>query len=1058
MGVDLASLSREQLQALKAMRDAGVKTPTQQLNALKAGQLGVVEHGHQHFYIPETGKPIIYQPFQQIVLNIMAGTHNYPTLLPFYTTVEYSTIKKCLACDTQVVTDSGTKSLDHIVVGDTVYGLDWEPIKVLAVTETMQGHDCYRLTFDDDSELIADADHLWPIQESKATVTTRHMAEVEGAYTLYCSGRDDARIRSVQACDSVPVMCIEVDSPQHIFQVLAAGSDRAIPTCNSGKTALSGAYARWRSEAPTLSDEILFFANDETQSRGRGYGAMLLSIELDPLYDRKHKQLLDKDGNVVWQVRDDYLEHVPTRTRVRAVNVDYRGEAGANPTLSVWCIDQETELLTDQGWMTYDKFDVAIQKVATRNPSTGAFEWQQARTVNITPFKGSMYATHGKQIDMSVTPNHRLWARTASQCSRDKAGPEHFLHVEEAARSTATYIPDSFSRWTPGHDDDLEPELEMDGSVYARFMGWFLSEGCTHKNEAVLISQSETANPQKLEQIKRLIVEMGYRPGLWHGSDGRADSAVIYDVHLVAYCKRFGNQSQRYVPQWLKESKYLSEFLAAYISGDGHLEQLPNSRYKIGTISRRMADDLQEIGLKLGYWVSSSQYVDLRSLDQIQHTVRLYSGEQGQHAWCVKKNAWIREDYDGIVWCPSTENGIVCVRRNGKVYQTGNTEAWGYDTEKQEILFDEMTPVLTRERSQRLLEGYAGYTGKSVVLEKVENLLTKEARGGRQLTIDDVPDWPWPDEPDGLLPLWVNDTAGAFGYLDRGPRARIRMPWLLGDAGAQYYRQQELTLHDPQQFDRLHNNYWISPVDAFIDIVWWRQCAEAGIPALEAWREPVEILECPSIDEPELIARYMQASNWRVVGEPVPIVLAGDASVSGDCTALIGVSRHPTPSRHGDACLRMGWKWDPPRGSKIDYDTTPNLKTGLSFRQQLITCCLMYNVVEFAYDEWQLHHLTNELRRAAVVWCRSFKQGVERDIADKQLYDLIKLKRISYDPQLGDTVLCLGDIERHISMASRTIKAKEDTKLHIVKANGEAKIDLVVALSMACAEALRLDL
>jgi hypothetical protein len=178
--------------------------------------------------------------------------------------------------------------------------------------------------------------------------------------------------------------------------------------------------------------------------------------------------------------------------------------------------------------------------------------------------------------------------------------------------------------------------------------------------------------------------------------------------------------------------------------------------------------------------------------------------------------------------------------------------------------------------------------------------------------------------------------------------------------------------------------------------------------------------------------------------------------VSGDCTALVGFTRHPI--RHQDVALRMAWKWDPPRGSKIDYDVTANARTGRSLRQQILKTCMEYNVVQLGYDEWQLHHLTNELRRDGIVWCRSFKQGVERDVADKQLYDLIKLKRIGYNPHVPDETLCHKDIETHLAGSSRTMKPKENTKMHIVKAADDSKIDLVVAISMAAAETLRLDL
>ena len=450
-----------------------------------------------------------------------------------------------------------------------------------------------------------------------------------------------------------------------------------------GKTAASGLYGRWRAEASTSRDEILFFANDETQSRGRAYAAIQTSIELDPLFDKQKRVLYDASGAAKWRIIEDFIEHVPTGTKVKAVNVDYRGEAGANPSLSVW------------------------------------------------------------------------------------------------------------------------------------------------------------------------------------------------------------------------------------------------------------------------------------------------------------------------------------------------TEAWGFDTEKQFKLFDEMTPVLTRYHSQRYVESYAGYTGKSKILEKLWSMATKEDQGGRQLTLDDIPDWPWPLEY--KLPFYVNDMAGLFAYIDQGTVARTRMPWTQGPEADKYYAEQALTL-TPEQYERLHLNQWVSPTSAFIPVEWWTACKQAGL-------------------------------NTLTKGDNTPVVLAVDASVSGDCTAIVGVSRHP--DRYADVAVRFAYKWDPPRGGKLDYETSPNTQTGESLKDCLVRLCAEFNVVEVTYDEWQLHHLMNEIRNSGIAWCKPFTQSTQRDVADKQLYDLIKNRRISHD---GYITGCAQDIEQHIKNASRRQRAGEDTKLHIIKSAEDAKIDLVIALSMATSECLRLDI
>lgn len=354
------------------------------------------------------------------------------------------------------------------------------------------------------------------------------------------------------------------------------------------------------------------------------------------------------------------------------------------------------------------------------------------------------------------------------------------------------------------------------------------------------------------------------------------------------------------------------------------------------------------------------------------------------------------------------------------------TEAWGFDSEKQLLLYQEMTPVLTRYHSQRIVESYAGYTGKSKILESVWNLASKEELGGRQLTLDDIPDWPWPEEcitnGGGGLPLYVNNSAGLFAFIDQGMQARKRMPWTQGPEADKYYAEQALTL-TPEQYERLHLNHWVSPTSAFIPVEWWIACTQLNLPQLQP-------------------------------GDNTPCVLAIDASVSGDCTAVIVVSRHP--NNYANVALRFAYKWDPPRGGKLDYENTPNTSSGESLKDCIIRLCAQFNVVEITYDEWQLHHLMNEIRNSGIAWCKPFSQSTQRDVADKQLYDLIKTKRINHSGVLLGSVS--QDIEQHIKNAARRVRAGEDTKLHIIKSSEDAKIDLVIALSMATSECLRLDI
>lgn len=166
-----------------------------------------------------------------------------------------------------------------------------------------------------------------------------------------------------------------------------------------------------------------------------------------------------------------------------------------------------------------------------------------------------------------------------------------------------------------------------------------------------------------------------------------------------------------------------------------------------------------------------------------------------------------------------------------------------------------------------------------------------------------------------------------------------------------------------------------------------------------------------------------------------PLVLAADAGVSNDCFALVAVSRHPLMRQ--DVAVRSVRVWEP-RGTKLDFD---------EIEEEIERFCRQWNVVQLCYDPYQLHQMMQRLGRKGVVWVSEFGQGAERAIADKDLHDLVIARRIWHK---GDATL-----RTHLDNADRK---KDGDKLRIVKRSASLKIDAAVALSMAAARCLTLDM
>ncbi len=201
---------------------------------------------------------------------------------------------EALAIDTPIPTPAGWTTMADLEVGQYVLNECGRPAQIVAATEVQRGRPCYRVTFSDDSSLIADEDHLWTVTESvqplvrarstsvaldphhalhrragpnlalrtmsllvptgrtpvPQTVTTRHLAQtvIDGSGStwgvqvdlrqeqlklLQVLGQGQVPepwryVVRVEPVESVPVRCITVNTPSHLY--LAGRS--FIPTHN----------------------------------------------------------------------------------------------------------------------------------------------------------------------------------------------------------------------------------------------------------------------------------------------------------------------------------------------------------------------------------------------------------------------------------------------------------------------------------------------------------------------------------------------------------------------------------------------------------------------------------------------------------------------------------------------------------------------------------------------------------------------------------------------------------------------------------------------------------
>jgi predicted phosphodiesterase len=177
--------------------------------------------------------------------------------------------------------------------------------------------------------------------------------------------------------------------------------------------------------------------------------------------------------------------------------------------------------------------------------------------------------------------------------------------------------------------------------------------------------------PEQVDEIGDLIVTLFNKvPVRNQGKQWRFN-----DFALQCWLSdNFGSTAKtKQLPEWFKnlDSNHLTEFMSSCMSGDGGQNTETSWTYK--STSDRLIDDMQEVALKLGYRTSVGEREGNFNTGYYGSAVPLYLNSRRD----VGNVTHSLVDYDGLVYCPTVENGLIYVRQEGKVCVTGNSRQNG---------------------------------------------------------------------------------------------------------------------------------------------------------------------------------------------------------------------------------------------------------------------------------------------------------------------------------------------------------------------------------------------
>lgn len=331
------------------------------------------------------------------------------------------------------------------------------------------------------------------------------------------------------------------------------------------------------------------------------------------------------------------------------------------------CYDATTEVLTAGGWKPIADITLA-DSVATLEGERLIFE--HPSEVQAYPYDGAMVRVCNKQVDLLVTPNHRMYVQSYYSNKWRYAPASEILQ-----RPTHRWRFKKDAVWV---GDDGPTVAVGTPEQFAQLLGYYISEGCKASQNRIILYQ----NPGAIaDEMVGLLHAMGKENVTVTQTDSGALRIECY--WKAAHCALpAGTASEKRLPRAVLEwsPRLLRILLGALMDGDGTIGNHERGQWTYYTTSLGLANDITELLLRIGWggtvvaqeqslasWAISPMWrvnINRTRLTPVINKRRL--------------SVW-SESYVGTVHCVTTKSHLIYVRRNGHGVWCGNSDkfwAW----------------------------------------------------------------------------------------------------------------------------------------------------------------------------------------------------------------------------------------------------------------------------------------------------------------------------------------------------------------------------------------------
>lgn len=251
------------------------------------------------------------------------------------------------------------------------------------------------------------------------------------------------------------------------------------------------------------------------------------------------------------------------------------------------CYNKRMQILTEQGWKSVAEVTLD-DKVSQLEDGRLIFERPLERQE--FDYSGPMVRVKNKQVDLFVTPNHRMYVAGRGAEFDFEVAKNLLKHPGKAWR----YKKDAV--WV-GEDTPQVPLGTPE--QYAELLGYYLSEGCKASQYRVIFYQN--AGPVA-DRMMALLGEMGKKNVTVTPTPNGALRIEVY-WKAIHNALPTGKAREKYIPREVMgwSPRLLRILLAAMMDGDGTIGRQGEGQWAYYSTSRVLADNLTELLLRVGW-------------------------------------------------------------------------------------------------------------------------------------------------------------------------------------------------------------------------------------------------------------------------------------------------------------------------------------------------------------------------------------------------------------------------------------------------------------------------